>query len=140
MKLQDKVSFRCGDCANFGGDCDAGDVDGNEDRIACEKFRRRAAPGNVAAMREALLAIDRNTDLLDIADDLAPNLHPSHSFVAVQIRKIARAALSAPARNCDRYGDEDDAFAAWHDALNDGDVVSVRNAFAWLFAKAEGAE
>lgn len=53
-------------------------------------------------------------------------------------RRAASAALSSPARNCDRYGDEDDAFAAWHDALNDGDVVSVRNAFAWLFAKAEG--
>ena len=55
-----------------------------------------------------------------------------------KLYKEVAAALSAPARNCDRYGDEDDAFAAWHDALNDGDVVSVRNAFAWLFAKAEG--
>lgn len=58
-------------------------------------------PGNAAALREALEAIDKNTDLLDIAKDIAPQLHPSHSFVAVQIRKIVRAALAKPARNCD---------------------------------------
>ena len=57
--------------------------------------------------------------------------------VFYELREACDAALSAPARNCDIYVDEDDAFAAWHDALNDGDVVSVRNAFAWLFAKAE---
>lgn len=60
-----------------------------------------AEQGNGAAMREALEEIDKDTDLLDIAEDIAPDLHPSHSFVAVQIRKIARAALSAPPRNCD---------------------------------------
>ena len=60
-----------------------------------------AENGNVAAMREALEEIDKNTDLLDIAEDLAPDLFPSHSFVALQIRKIARAALSKPPRNCD---------------------------------------
>lgn len=31
----------CGDCALFGCDCDAGDVDGNEDQMACEKFVKR---------------------------------------------------------------------------------------------------
>lgn len=29
---------KCCDCAKFGGDCSAGDVEGNEDRRACEKF------------------------------------------------------------------------------------------------------
>lgn len=38
---RDKVSFRCGDCARFGNDCSAGNVDGNEDRVACERFVRR---------------------------------------------------------------------------------------------------
>ena len=65
------------------------------------KRDKQSSPGNAAAMRKALEEIDKNTDLLDIAEDLAPNLHPSHSFVAIQIRKIARAALSKPARNCD---------------------------------------
>ena len=59
--------------------------------------RRDDAVGDAAKLREALEEIDKNTDLLDIAKDIAPHLHPSHSFVAVQIRKIVRAALSAPA-------------------------------------------
>lgn len=70
---------------------------------------------NSAAMREALEAIDKNTDLLDIAEDIAPKLHPSHSFVAVQIRKIVRAAFSEPPRNCDvGTAEEQDArFVKW---------------------------
>ena len=52
-------------------------------------------------LRKALEEIDKNTDLLDIAENIAPKLHPSHSFVAVQIRKIVRAALAKPPRNCD---------------------------------------
>ncbi len=38
---RDKVSFRCGDCARFGNDCNAGGADGNEDCVACERFVRR---------------------------------------------------------------------------------------------------
>lgn len=53
--------------------------------------------GEVAKLRGALEAIDKNTDLLDIAENIAPHLHPSHSYVAVQIRKTARAALAATA-------------------------------------------
>ena len=65
------------------------------------RSRRSADPGDTAKLREALEAIDKNTDLLDIAENIAPKLHPSHSYVAVQIRKIARAALATPPRNCD---------------------------------------
>lgn len=82
-----------------------------------------SAVGNVAKLREALDEI-RVAAMSDYEPD------------ADYLIDTCNAALSAPARNCDRYGDEDDAFAAWHDALNDGDVVSVRNAFRWLFAKA----
>ena len=56
---------------------------------------------DMKALREALVAINKNTDLLDIAEDIAPKLHPSHSFVAVQIRKIVRAALAKTPRQCD---------------------------------------
>lgn len=52
------------------------------------------------------------------------------------IYKVCEAALAAPPRNCDRFDDDDDAFAAWHDSLVDGDVVCVRNGFRWLFATA----
>lgn len=88
---RDKVSFRCGDCANFGGDCDAGAVDGNEDCIACGKFRRRAAPGSASAMREALE--DALCALIDIG---------CGKSMFKTIAKI-RAALAAPPRNCDRF-------------------------------------
>ena len=92
------------------------------------------APGDAAAIRAALKAIDENTDLLDIAEGVAPNLHPSHSFVAVQIRKIVRAALAAPARNCDRFQTAEEAYAAWQKLPN------LASAFAWLFAPAEGGK
>ncbi len=62
----------------------------------------------VRRLRKALEAIDKNTDLLDIAKDIAPQLHPSHSFVAVQIRKTVRAALAATAAapgSGDKVGD-----------------------------------
>lgn len=53
-----------------------------------------------------------------------------------------RAAMAIPVRNCEKHADEDDAFAAWHDSLKDGDIVRVRDAFKWMFAKsdAEGAK
>ena len=96
-------------------------------------------PGNAAAMREALNQL-REWALLDINENAIRSDEPNYKKLVDGIIEITNAALAAPARNCDRYGDEDDAFSAWHDALNDGDVVSVRNAFRWLFAKATEKE
>lgn len=57
---------------------------------------------NMKAMREALVEIDELTNLLDIPEDKKnPLLSPSHSFVAVKMRKIIKKALEEPARNCD---------------------------------------
>ena len=98
----------------------------------------RAITGDAAAMRNALIVAKANFDSMG-ANALEGELNlDAVAMICASMSARMDAALSAPARNCDRYGDEDDAFAAWHDALNDGDVVSVRNAFAWLFAKAEG--
>jgi hypothetical protein len=94
-----------------------------------------AGSGNDAALREALENIRKFVgawrEVGVIEKSMAENVFMN-----------CDAALAAPARNCDRFDDDDDAFAAWHDALNDGDIVSVRNAFRWLFATAEkgGAE
>lgn len=41
---------KCGECAKFGKDCTAGDIDGAEDNRACEKFVSR----EVAELRECL--------------------------------------------------------------------------------------
>ena len=38
---------KCGDCAKFGSDCNAGDIDGNENCRACKKFVSK----EVAALR-----------------------------------------------------------------------------------------
>ena len=100
--------------------------------------------GNFSAIRNALEEIDKNTDLLDIADDIGPNIHPSHSFVAVKIHKIARAAISKPPRNCDRLQTVEDAKTAWNNYKMScptppggwGDV----DLLDWFLAKAEGDE
>lgn len=53
---------KCCDCAKFGGDCSAGDVEGNEDRRACEKFISKqiaAKDAEIAALREIVKEIAR---------------------------------------------------------------------------------
>ena len=86
-------------------------------------------------MREALVKIERlnHYDLGCIRSD---KRRYEFDEKILEIERTAKAALSAPPRNCDRFVDEDDAFAAWHDTLEYGDVVSIRNAFRWLFDEA----
>ena len=71
------------------------DIRQEADRLEAAHRRER---GDCAKLREALEAIDKNTDLLDIAENIAPELHPSRSFVAVQIRKIVRDALDTTSK------------------------------------------
>lgn len=59
---------------------------------AARTAEKSSAVGNAAAMKEALTKIHDLTNALD--EDCAVD--------PVEIRDIARAALSAPARNCDR--------------------------------------
>ncbi len=99
---RDKVSFRCGDCARFGTDCKAGDVDGNEDCVACERFVKRSREpvtncnglGNVAKMRKALEAVDQSVS------GCSPLLGGDPI-----LKQVVKAALAAPARNCDVCAD-----------------------------------
>ena len=64
----------------------------DELRLKCYEFYAKAKPvGNSAAMREALVKIHDLTNALDEECGVDP----------VEIRDLARAALSAPARNCD---------------------------------------
>lgn len=121
-------------------------------RVAAALAGPPEPPSNVAALREALEMFVSHASCLNHCD--IHRFHPdatecdgvladkSECPMKPECDAVfaGRAALAAPARNCDRYGDEDDAFAAWHESLNDGDVVSVRNAFRWLFALAEGKD
>ena len=149
---RDKVSFRCGDCARFGGDCDAGDSDGNEDRVACEEFVRRAlVPGNAAAMRAALTGVAENLALhIQCGRLVAPGDHVSFpiSEAEAYIRDI-RAALAKPARSCDKENCAWDAQVEFRRTFRDaygnpapsGDDPAYWGLFVnWLFAPAEGKE
>lgn len=108
-----------------------------------------AAPGNAAALREALDSI------ADIAKDAfgGPERHreASQGRALSLIVDTARDALAAPARNCDRFQTAADAVAAFADHIRawenahgihseypDHPVQVPAGAFAWLFAPAEG--
>lgn len=102
--------------------------------------------GNAAAMREALMEI--------VLTATKAGITMGYDVACGIIRSKARAALAAPARNCDRYADELDAQLAF---LNDVWLISVgkntmleKDKFEnwteqmktrygrWLFAPAEG--
>ena len=129
---REKVCFRCGDCARFGGDCDAGDSDGNEDRVACEKFVRRAiVPGNAAALRKALLLIRAEFD-----DMCGMQVGAKYCFSPYRLVEQIDAALSAPVRNCDRFATVDEAKAEW--LRTNAKLLSSTGLMpfeSWLFAK-----
>lgn len=106
---RDKTSFHCGDCAKFGFNCDAGDVDGNEDCLACENFVRgdhfRGATkmvGNAAKLRKALekiIDLERTMQEGINRAGYATGGEAGHYFYkSVQ---LAKSALAAPPRNCD---------------------------------------
>ena len=56
---------------------------------------RHHLPARISVKKviSTLEEIDKNTDLLDISEDIAPQFHPSHSYVALQIRKLVRSLL-----------------------------------------------
>ena len=97
---------------------------------------------NNSKLREALEAIIcgyENADLCDM--NYGEWCHdPATVCVNVPLCKAiheARAALAAPARNCDRYSTADAARAAWI-GLNIGVLKRYTDFEEWLFANAEG--
>ena len=104
-----------------------------------------AAPGNAAAMRDALEWAAQFVEL-GVDDELGAD-----GQNLTTAAEMARAALSAPARNCDRFQTAEEAVAAFADHLRawenahgihseypDHPVQVPAGAFAWLFAPAEG--
>ena len=88
--------------------------------------------GNVAAMREALEGV------VKYLGEIIPTQRE------IELVKSARAALSAPARNCDRfatYKEAVEAYRAWAKRTT-GNVsnVSGRGMLGWIFDTAEGKE
>jgi hypothetical protein len=91
--------------------------------------------GNAAAMRDALLNIQEYAAAMDVDDGNV-----------LAILDACRDALSAPARNCDRFNtgdpmkDAEDAYDAWQRYCDDPTIppsCKIESAFKqWLFAPA----
>lgn len=78
--------------------------------------------GNAAAMREALETIHDKVNSLDEECGVDP----------VEVRDLARAAISAPARNVDKFTSLGDAINAWRETPpNESGCFDE-----WLFAPA----
>lgn len=134
---------------------------GRGEDIHADRCRNCTArtPGNAAAMREALDSV------ASIAADAfgGPERYreAAQSHALSLIAESVRAALSVPARNCDRYRTTDEAFDAFFKAVTPGEVFaeakrldesgedgeaatqallfSLADKMAdWLFAPAEG--
>lgn len=88
--------------------------------------------GNVAAMREALNQL-RDWALLDLNENVIRSDEPNYKKLVDGIFEITNAALSAPARNCDRFATEREAwdFYLTHTPDN-GNIIDGFS--AWLYA------
>jgi len=121
---------------------DLGRIDRESDNMAraADALEKAIAPGNAAALRDALETMVDCIDWLCEGDDSG------------RIRKqfaplltTARAALAAPARNCDRYADATEMARAFlkdpYSTLGRDSLVEVAHRFAeWAFAPSEGGQ
>lgn len=106
-----------------------------------------AAPGNAAALRAALeRAIDAIQTMIALYDEehtaavkTGATWKRSDTSAVDEIVEQARAALAAPARNCDRFATVKDAGIAFARERKDQPLPCPDFTFsAWLFAPAEG--
>jgi hypothetical protein len=104
----------------------------------CDRPER--ATGNAAALREALENVERVARFCAEAPRHTP-AYPTDAARAdvlysriAELGRVARAALSAPPRNCDRFATAEEAYAAWQKHK------SLTAICDWLFATAEGGK
>ena len=105
-----------------------------------ELLRLARAPGNAAALREALANVERVAKYCAETPRHTPG-YPTDAARAdvlysriAELGRVARAALSAPARNCDRFATVGAAHKAWRATDQERDFAD------WLFDKAEGGD
>ena len=119
-------------------------LDDNDARQLAVAVERVCQIGNAAALREALEWVAAFS-----SDDYVDDEYSVDGENLQRAAERARAALAAPARNCDR-------FTNWHDAMRDeyftrstpgnvkgypyGDDKRWREFCDWLFATAEGGD
>lgn len=66
--------YKCGDCAKFGSDCSAGDVDGSEDYRACSRFVSKKIASLCALVKELADALENEIDKIEPDYDLVDSL------------------------------------------------------------------
>ena len=98
--------------------------------------------GNAAAMLEALKQVQIGFDN-NVIGPIGDRPNDWEIDEAKRLRVVVDSALSAPARNCDRFATVDDAKRAYiaergHVFIWDGD--SSERFERWLFAPAEGGD
>ena len=100
---------------------------------------RHKPAGNVAALREALkLCVEQTCKRC--RDDVA--MHGNHApcLNGCETMNRAKAALAAPARNCDRFVSAEqawDAYDEWVESYRSKGKTEPFNEFGWLFAPAQ---
>lgn len=96
---------------------------------SADAWRSLYSPGNVAAIREALKAIHDKVNGLDEECGVDP----------VEIRDIARAALAAPARQCDvgTPAEQERRYKATGEVYH---TLTLTNALAWAQTPCEAQE
>ena len=94
--------------------------------------------GDCAKLREALKAT------LDLFWDIHNSNRSPQSNQAYAVIRQIKAALAAPARNCDKYANHNDAMKAFEAFVREQDKLGFVNpyteAFKWLFAPATEQE
>lgn len=105
----------------------------------CEKS---SAVGNAAKMREALEWFWSKRSMLDFChNNLSTKTWEDWDKVYRFLREFAdkvQSALSAPARNCDLYKTEDEAYQAYLKVMENTPKEEQVYFESWLFAKTKG--
>jgi hypothetical protein len=104
-----------------------------------ELLRLAPAPGNAAAMRDALEEISAR--IKQEIEQPIPGNDPTGGIAMCEMEVIANVALAAPARNCDRFRTLDDfsmADSPIDTPLTNATREQLYKVIRWLFAPAKG--
>ena len=127
---------------------DLGRIDEKSDQMerAANTISRSLNPGNASALREATENIERVARFCAEMPRHTPGYPTDAERADVlysrikELGRVARAALSAPARNCDRFQTAKDALDAFirekKIKKEDVDNMNLRDFFDWLFVPA----
>ena len=105
------------------------DIRKEADRLDAAHKRERETSGNTAALHEALKPVKRYLD--------------GYTVNILELRRTVDAALTAPARNCDRFASAEeawDAYDEWVELYRAKGETEPLNEFGWLFAPATEKE